>query len=532
MRFKYTVYVIALISAAVLAGCADIKYTDGDNDINTRRGSGRVRPEYNDSQSLFYPVVRHVFTEKHQLEDLTSYESHNLFEDFEGTGYIRLDESHSADFELYIPSPQHYAIGIKARVSSDDGSTFETADLSSLAVVALTASGVGQGAFYVTNTDEFSEQRLHGIYLEAGLNRFSLAALKGTVYIDYLTINDYSLPESRFAVSTPPANQNSSNAVRLLMDYFGEIFGEKVLLAQHVTPGTNTEIGAIHKATGRLPAIRVSDLMRLSRSFIGDSPQNDDIELAVEWAESGGIVAYDWTWYSPSVQGGRSHYYAVSSDFNLNEAYTTVHISDLDAGRLEALRETGVISRSCYELVLDIDHMAENLLRLRDENIPVLWRPLHQAGTGWFWWGDCEPEAYKWLWRLMFERFSDFHGLDNLIWVWAGQSPVFYPGDDYVDIIGEDIYNLEDVSSIPVFVRTADYSARRKLTAMTEAGLLPSPDLLARDRALWLWCALYRGDFLIDGRGDLNEQLNDKERLHRVYNHELTVTLDKLPEEF
>jgi mannan endo-1,4-beta-mannosidase len=453
------------------------------------------------------------------MEDLSSLEAGSEQEGFSGNGYIRLEEGMSTGFELNLPSSQHYLIDIRALAASDN------------AVIVLTANNAQQGAYYI-NSDEFANYVLQGMYLDAGVNRLSLTALQGSAIIDELIVSDFEFSEARFAVSRLPANENASIPVRLLMDYFGEIFGRRVLLAQHVTPGTNTEIGAIFEATGRLPAIRVSDLMSYSRSFPGVAPERDDIELAIEWAESGGLVSYDWTWYSPSVNGGRSHFYAGASDINLNAAFTSTLIADLDADRLEALEQAGAISRTCYELVLEIDHMAENLKRLQEENIVVLWRPLHQAGTKWFWWGDCEPESYRWLWRLMFTRLGEYHGLNNLIWVWSGQDAEYYPGDEFVDIIGECIYNMDNISNLPRFIGTTDYSGRRKMAAMTECGLLPSPDLLGRDRAMWLWTALYRGDFLIDQRGRLNEVYNRQDRLHRAYNHELTITLDKLPEEY
>lgn len=38
-------------------------------------------------------------------------------------------------------------------------------------------------------------------------------------------------------------------------------------------------------------------------------------------------------------------------------------------------------------MVADIDKVADYLLLLQQKNIPVIWRPLHEAGGGWFWWG-------------------------------------------------------------------------------------------------------------------------------------------------
>ncbi|MCL2697184.1 MAG: hypothetical protein FWE74_03775 [Oscillospiraceae bacterium] len=526
-HIKYIICALCIVHCALLVSCTKIKPDDDVSEDNPARPVPvRERPEYNDHRSLFFNITRRNFSETLQTEDITSYANLDELTGFHGSGYIELEERRTADFEFNVPSSQHYSIGIRAVSASGEED----------AVVALTAAGAQQGAYYVRVSETFEDYRLHGIYLEAGVNRLSLTVLKGSVYADEVTIRDFELPEARFNTSRLPANQNASNNVRLLMDYLGEMFGQRVLLAQHVTAGTNTEIGAVYEVTGRLPAIRVSDLMSYSRSFTGEKPLQDDINLALEWHGSGGIVSYDWTWFSPSLAiGDRSHYFAAESDFDLDRAFTSVYITDLDADGVRALFEAGAVSRSCYELILEIDHMAESLKRLNDAGVPVLWRPLHQAGTGWFWWGDSEPESYKWLWRLMFERFGEYHGLNNLIWVWSGQSADYYPGDGFVDIIGECIYNTDDTSSIPQFVGTGDYSGRsgrRRMAAMTECALLPSPDLMNRDRALWLWAALYRGDYIVDGRGRLSEQFNSRERLERAYNHELTITLDKLPEEF
>jgi mannan endo-1,4-beta-mannosidase len=527
MQIKFII--ILFLAAILLTSCARIRYEEDENGADAPRPVPvRERPEYDDHRSLFFNITRRTHSETLQMEDITSYVNLSELPEFEGRGYILIEENRTADFELNVPSTQHYSLGIRATSAGDED-----------AVMVLAAAGVQQGAYYIRVSETFNEHWLHGIYLEAGVNRLSLTVLKGSVYADEVTIRDFELSEARFSTSRLPANPNASNQVRLLMDYLGETFGQRVLLAQHVTPGTNTEIGAIYEATGRLPAIRVSDLMSYSRSFTGEKPPKDDIDLALEWVENGGIISYDWTWFSPPMGiGGRSHYFAGESDFNLDDAFTTVYIVDLDAESVRALFEAGAVPRSCYELILEIDHMAEHLLRLHDAGVPVLWRPLHQAGTRWFWWGDCEPESFKWLWKLIFERFGEYHGLNNLIWVWSGQSADYYPGDEFVDIIGEDIYNTDDTSSLPQLAATADYSiqggrsGRRRMAAMTECARLPSPDLLNRDNALWLWVALYRGDFIVDQRGRLNEQFNTRERLERAYNHEMTITLDKLPDEF
>ena len=88
----------------------------------------------------------------------------------------------------------------------------------------------------------------------------------------------------------------------------------------------------------------------------------------------------------------------------------------------------------------DLARIVPYLRLLKEAGIPVLWRPLHEASGGWFWWGS-DAEAFKTLWRLMFDTFKA-EGLDNLIWVWTSQGDDlnWYPGTNYVDIIGRDLY--------------------------------------------------------------------------------------------
>jgi mannan endo-1,4-beta-mannosidase len=77
------------------------------------------------------------------------------------------------------------------------------------------------------------------------------------------------------------------------------------------------------------------------------------------------------------------------------------------------------------------------LKRLRDAGVPVLWRPLHEASgnawhTPWFWWGAKGAEPYKKLWNMMFDRMNNYHGLNNLIWIysinWDNKDSSWYPG--------------------------------------------------------------------------------------------------------
>lgn len=75
---------------------------------------------------------------------------------------------------------------------------------------------------------------------------------------------------------------------------------------------------------------------------------------------------------------------------------------------------------------------------------PVIYRPFHEMNGNWFWWGrdNCTPEEYIQLYRLTVERLRA-NGLNNVIMCWSPDTRLaeeYYPGDDYVDIVGLDVY--------------------------------------------------------------------------------------------
>jgi mannan endo-1,4-beta-mannosidase len=188
-----------------------------------------------------------------------------------------------------------------------------------------------------------------------------------------------------------------------------------------------------------------------------------------------------------------------------------------------------------YDLLMeDIDAIAKQLLVLQEAGVPVLWRPLHEASGGWFWWGASGAEAYKELYVLLYDKLTNEYGLNNLIWLWNGQDAEWYPGDEYVDIIGEDIYPGEQVytSQIAKFLEATEYTEADKMVVLSENGCIFDPDLAIRDGAMWGFFATWGGE-IVSKSGGLNiysEQYTDIEMLKKVYAHESVLTLDELPD--
>ncbi len=67
----------------------------------------------------------------------------------------------------------------------------------------------------------------------------------------------------------------------------------------------------------------------------------------------------------------------------------------------------------------ELEKKANLLEKIRDANVPILWRPFHELNGNWFWWGKQGPEKFKRLWKTMYDYFVNKRKLNNLIWCFA-----------------------------------------------------------------------------------------------------------------
>ncbi|RPI01525.1 MAG: T9SS C-terminal target domain-containing protein [Calditrichaeota bacterium] len=114
----------------------------------------------------------------------------------------------------------------------------------------------------------------------------------------------------------------------------------------------------------------------------------------------------------------------------------------------------------------ELKKIGDALRPLRDAGVVVLWRPFHEMNGNWFWWcmnsHPNDPQPYVNVWKHMFTLFSDTYGLNNLLWVfsttskrdasWTRPVDYYYPGSEYVDMVGVDIYsNIISITDYKVF---------------------------------------------------------------------------------
>lgn len=86
---------------------------------------------------------------------------------------------------------------------------------------------------------------------------------------------------------------------------------------------------------------------------------------------------------------------------------------------------------------------------------PVLFRLNNEMNGDWCWYSaftTCkDTDIYKDVWRYIYQIFET-NGVENVIWIWNPHSPskptfqwnhymMYYPGDEYVDVIGLTGYN-------------------------------------------------------------------------------------------
>ncbi|MBP3855621.1 MAG: hypothetical protein IK990_08450 [Ruminiclostridium sp.] len=450
---------------------------------------------------------------------------------FNGEGFICLGNYEYATVEFTVPSSQYYDITVRLCSNSTKVSviTGGEKEIQSSDGDYMTLDGTVCGAVYAGTGNEFEPYTLKGVYLGKGENRITLQVISGTAYIDEITLkNGSSVQKLAYEVSNACIDPNAALNTKTVKRYLADVYGNRVLTGQFVSSGTNTEINAIYMSTGRYSAVRCADIGIFSENYQGyDKNDENEISTAINWWKNGGLVSYTWYWQSPLSETPSC--FKELTDFDLTKAVTDSEVADLSPASLEAYLQTGRISKECMALINDIDAIAQKLKLLEMQDVPVLFRPMPEAGNGWYWWG-CDSESYLWLYRFMFTRFTQYHKLTNIIWVWDGESYDCYPGDDYVDIVGMDIYTNSDISGNNRMMDAIGYTIKSKCTALTECGRIPNPDHIARDGAYWLWFALWKGDYIINSNGSIQYSHVTATELDYAYNNELFITRDELPD--
>ncbi len=292
---------------------------------------------------------------------------------------------------------------------------------------------------------------------------------------------------------TPHASPEATALLQLLYD----ISGKYTLTGQHNFPNTksrNSEFAA--RYVGKTPVIFGSDM---GHAKAGDSDsylaRPDIVQEAIRQHRLGAIVALCWHAVPPTADEPITFRQLPGSDPRMLKS---VQGKLLDEQFRDVLTPgTPLYNHWCEQ----VDTIAVYLKQLQDAHVPVLWRPYHEMNGDWFWWGG-RTGRYSTiaLYKQLFDRFVNFHHLNNLIWVWSMDRPStperahanFFPGADYVDVLALDVYGSDFAQ--PYYDSIASLSQGKPM-ALAEVGSPPSPDIL-RQQPRWAyymtWAAMVR----------------------------------------
>ena len=429
-----------------------------------------------------------------------------------GIGYVEGFSGEEDELELAIHIEENGFYDLNFVSRSADGGYKEN-------YVAVDGERMGTAA---VEGKEYTDSLISRVYLETGDHTVKLSSYWGWIQVDSLKVKPSDeLDPGRFDIEPVLVNQNATENTRRLMAYLCDVYGTDILSGQYCDTGMfGTENAAIWKTTeGKYPAILGLDMSNYTPVSAAHGAEGHATEYALEYWDKGGIVTFCWHWTTPDKYITGNWYSTFYKE------HTNIDLARIMSGQ----------DQEGYDLlVADIDAIAEQLQILQEADVPVLWRPLHEAGGGWFWWGNAGADAYKQLYVLMYDRLVNHHGLNNLIWVWNGQDKDWYPGDEYVDIIGEDIYPGEHVYTPQTskYLEALEYTDAKKMIILSENGCLFDPDLAIRDGSMWGSFCTWGGEFVIKNKQlyILSEQYTEEDMLKKVYEHEHVITRDELPD--
>lgn len=332
-------------------------------------------------------------------------------------------------------------------------------------------------------------------------------------------------------------NPNATVQAKNVHNFLIENHGKKILSGAMANVNNNNDFaGWIKTKTGKDVAITGYDFIHLPESGENWIDYTDITPAETQW-NANGLVSYMWHWRVPADE-------QAYNDKDYKRYDSKIKPEGGGSGTnfdIEKALTEGTWENKC--IMDDIDKVAGILKLLQDKNIPVIWRPLHEAAGSykydgaWFWWGAKGGEATKKLWILLYDRLVNHHGLNNLIWVWTAQCEegyydrmaADYPGNQYVDVIGTDIYAKDDNSQKAAYTELLNLGEGKKLVAISETGLIQNPDKCFADGAKWSWFNLWYTYNQHESNGDEDGFGNTTQSLNTVFASPYVINRDRMP---
>ncbi|WP_059049020.1 glycosyl hydrolase [Paenibacillus senegalimassiliensis] len=450
---------------------------------------------------------------------------------YSGSGFVWMQNSGTITFNVTVPETGMYAISTRymQELSADGRLQY------------LAVNGVTKGSYMLPYTTEWSNYEFGFHKLTQGSNTIELKAGWGFAYFDTFTVDFADLDP--LEVQPILTDAQATPETQILMNYLTEVYGHHIISGQQEIYGSGNdgnyelEFDWIYDLTGKYPAIRGFDFMNYNPLYGWEDGTTDRM---IDWVNNrGGIATASW-------------------HINVPRNFTTYQLGDFVDWKEATYKPTETNFNTAnavvpgtkeYQYVMTtIEDLAQQLQILQDNDVPVIFRPYHEAeGNGglngegaWFWWASAGAEVYKQLWDLLYTELTETYDLHNLIWTYNSYvystSPAWYPGDDQVDLVGYDkyntIYNRHDgLSGVPnedaitsIFYQLVDLTDGKKMVAMTENDTVPSLQNLTEEKSGWLYFCPWYGEHL------MSSAFNYPATLTTLYQSDYVITLDELPD--
>ena len=478
---------------------------------------------YSMAEALRYEAEDAIPADDHEIETLTDAKA-------SGGKYVDMGSGNLL-FNVDMPKDGYYTLFINYKLPSDRTNKIQN--------LTLNGNSAGQVSFGLT--DEFTVIKGAGkIKLSKGKNTIGIEKSWGWVQIDYIEITEFEA--TPWNISPTPVTPEPTESAQKLYGFLLENFGKRTISGVmterpfenngQYTPQdftTQTELSYINKASGKNVALVGFDFLHATGAKSDEQWYQGYTHASLEMAKTvwkaGGIPAFNWHWKDPMKEV--EAFYTQSSG---NTPYTEFSITKAYDSEAKKWKTE---SDEYKAIVRDMEIVADSLLTLQKEGIALIWRPLHEASGAWFWWGTDGAEPCVALYKLMFDTFVNKKGLHNLIWVWTTDEATdaldWYPGDEYVDIVGRDYYyyprEANHASLISSFEKVKEMYGAKKIVTLSENGSVPYPDSMKADGANWSWFMPWYGDYAMESWANDN----NAESWKTVMNNEYTITLEDMP---
>ena len=229
------------------------------------------------------------------------------------------------------------------------------------------------------------------------------------------------------------------------------------------------------------------------KDIVGDYPAVMGFELGrIELDHPVNLDSVPFDKMRGFIKTAYAHGSVITISWHLNNPLTGKTAWDLSPKQTIASILPGGEKNALYNSWLD--KVAAFFLSLKDakgEYIPIIFRPFHELNGSWFWWGgkNCTPDEIKHLYQYTESYLRDTKAVHNLLYAFntdkfysADEYLERFPGDDYTDVLGFDIYQrnsndefMKDANNMLSMLDSISF-AHNKIPALTEFGYANLPD--------------------------------------------------------